>query len=164
MTDEGSSIAKFKPRRLMKSLIRAFAVAILCAAVAGAAEKGRKKSSGKAGEDDPAKKSFRLSDANRDGCVNLSEWKAGGKADAAFKAKDKNKDGKLTFDEFKAEAPAGAVEVKKYDRKSADQHLRRLKKLQEDGLLTKEMYDRKVAETEANIEEAPAPSTPAAKK
>jgi hypothetical protein len=154
----------------MKLTIKVLAVMILCVAVAGAAEKGRKKVSEKAATEDPVKKDFRVTDANHDGTISLAEWKAASKSDgtkteALFKAKDKNKDGKLTRDEFCAEAPAAAQEVKKYDRKSADQHLRRLKKLLEEGMLTKEMYDRKVAETEANIEEKPeTPATPAGKK
>jgi Ca2+-binding EF-hand superfamily protein len=138
---------------------------VLCVAVAGAAERGRKKSTERTTVEDPVKKDFRLTDANHDGTINLAEWKGSNKPESAFKAKDKNKDDKLTRDEFCAEAPAAAQEVKKYDRKSADQHLRRLKKLLEDGLLTKEMYDRKVAETEANIEEKPETTTaPAGKK
>lgn len=151
----------------MKSIIKAFAVIILCAAVAGAAERGKKKkTTEKTTTEDPAKRDFKQSDTNRDGFVNLAEWKTaskndGTKSDALFKAKDKNSDGKLSRDEFMAEAPAAALEVKKYDRKSADQHLRRLKKLLDDGLLTKDMYDRKVAETEANIEDKPV--TPAKK-
>lgn len=156
----------------MKSIIRIFAVIILCVAVAGAAEKGKKKTTEKTTTEDPAKKDFKQCDANHDGCITLDEWKAAGKNDstkteALFKAKDKNKDGKLTREEFMAAAPTGTAtqEVKKYDRKSADQHLRRLKKLLEDGLLTKDMYDRKVAECEANIEEKPeTPTTPAGKK
>lgn len=149
----------------MKSIIKVFAVIILCAAVAGAAERGKKRTSEKTTTEDPAKKDFRQSDANRDGSVSLAEWKAaskndGTKSDALFKAKDKNSDGKLSRDEFMAEAPAG-TDVRKFDRRAADQHLRRLKKLLEDGLLTKDMYDRKVAECEANIEDKP---EPAAKK
>ncbi|MFA5193317.1 MAG: EF-hand domain-containing protein [Verrucomicrobiia bacterium] len=155
----------------MKSIIKVFAVIILCAAVAGAAEKGKKKTTEKTTTEDPAKKDFKQCDANRDGCINLAEWRAAckndpTKTDTLFKAKDKNNDGKLTREEFMAAAPTGsaAQEVKKYDRKSADQHLRRLKKLLEDGLLTKDMYDRKVAECEANIEEKPETTTPPAGK
>jgi Ca2+-binding EF-hand superfamily protein len=149
----------------MKSMIKVLAVLVLCAAVAGAAEKKKKASSEKTATEDPAKKEFRQCDTNRDGTINLMEWKASNKAEAAFKAKDKNKDGKLSRDEFMAEGPAAAEEVKKYDRRSADQHLRRLKKLLDDGLLTKDLYDRKVAECEANIEEKPeTPATPAGKK
>ncbi|MCX6907788.1 MAG: EF-hand domain-containing protein [Verrucomicrobia bacterium] len=149
----------------MKTIIKAFAVIVLCAAVAGAAEKGRKKTAEKTVTEDPAKKEFKQCDTNHDGFISLAEWKAGNKAESTFKAKDKNGDGKLNRDEFCAELPAAAQEVKKYDRKSADQHLRRLKKLLEDGLLTKDMYDRKVAECEANIEEKPETTTaPAGKK
>jgi len=153
----------------MKSIIKVFAVIVLCAAVAGAAEKGRKKTTEKTVTEDPIKKDFKQSDANHDGFVNLAEWKAASKSDGAktdtlFKAKDKNGDGKLSRDEFMAEAPAGAQEVRKYSRQVADQQLRRLKKLLEDGLLTKDMYDRKVAETEANIEDKPATPGAAAKK
>ena len=155
----------------MKSIIKVFAVIVLCAAVAGAADKGKKKTTEKTTTEDPAKKEFRLCDTNHDGCISLAEWKAAAKNDSSktdglFKAKDKNNDGKLTRDEYMAAAPSGsaAQEVKKYDRKSADQHLRRLKKLLEDGLLTKDMYDRKVAECEANIEEKPETTTPPAGK
>ncbi|MFA6562609.1 MAG: EF-hand domain-containing protein [Verrucomicrobiia bacterium] len=150
----------------MKSIIKAFAVIILCAAVAGAAERGKKKTpSEKTTTEDPAKKDFRQSDTNRDGFVNLAEWKIaskndGTKSDALFKAKDKNNDGKLSRDEFMAEAPAG-TEVRKYTRQAADQQLRRLKRLLEDGLITKDLYDRKIAEIESNIEDKPA--TPAKK-
>jgi len=149
----------------MKSIIKVFAVIILCAAVAGAAEKGKKKTSEKTTTEDPAKRDFRQSDANRDGFVNLAEWKIasrndGTKSDALFKAKDKNSDGKLSRDEFMAEAPAG-TEVRKYTRQVAEQQLRRVKRLLEDGLIKKDMYDRKIAEIEANIEDKPA--TPAKK-
>lgn len=165
LNEKTGSAAKFKPRREMKTIIRVFAVIILCIAVAGAAEKKeKKKTAEKTATEDPVKKEFKQCDTNRDNFISLAEWKAAGKDEASFKAKDKNGDGKLSFAEFKAEAPAAAQEVKKYDRKSADQHLRRLKKLLEDGLLTKDMYDRKVAECEANIEEKPATTTPAGKK
>lgn len=147
----------------MKSIIRVFAVIVLCAAVAGAAEKGKKRTTERSTTEDPVKKEFKQCDTNRDGCVNLTEWKAANKPESTFKAKDKNNDGKLSRDEFTAEISA-AAEVKKYDRRSADQHLRRLKKLLEDGLLTKDMYDRKVAECEANIEDKPETTTPAGKK
>lgn len=145
-------------------MIRVFAVLVLCVAVAGAADKTKKKNAEKTTTEDSGKKEFKQCDTNHDGVISLAEWKAAGKDEASFKARDKNGDGKLSFTEYKAEAPAAAAEVKKYDRKSADQHLRRLKKLLEDGLLTKEMYDRKVAECEANIEEKPETTTPAGKK
>ena len=149
----------------MKSMIKILAVLVLCAVVAGAAEKGKRKTATeKTVTEDPVKKEFKQCDANRDGSVSLAEWKGANKPESSFKVKDKNNDGKLSRDEFAAEIPA-AAEVKKYDRRSADQHLRRLKKLLEDGLLTKEMYDRKVAETEANIEDKPETTTaPAGKK
>lgn len=149
----------------MKTMIKAFAVIILCVAIAGAAEKGRKKTAEKTVTEDPVKKEFKQCDTNHDGFISLAEWKAAGKPEATFKAKDKNGDGKLSRDEFFAETAAAAQEVKKYDRKSADQHLRRLKKLLEEGMLTQDMYDRKVKECEANIEEKPeTTTTPAGKK
>ncbi|MCX6899080.1 MAG: EF-hand domain-containing protein [Verrucomicrobia bacterium] len=149
----------------MKPIIKALAAIILCAAVAGAAEKGKKRTSEKTTTEDPAKKDFRQCDTNRDGFVSLAEWKAaskndGTKSETLFKAKDKNNDGKLSRDEFMAEAPAG-TEVRKYTRQVADQQLRRLKRLLEDGLIKKDMYDRKIAEIESNIDDKPA--TPAKK-
>ena len=138
----------------MKSIIKVFAVIILCAAVAGAAEKGKKKKIvEKTTTEDPAKKDFKQSDMNRDGFVNLAEWKTaskndGTKSDALFKAKDKNNDGKLTSEEFKAEVAAAAGEKPKFTKQQVDRRLKELKDLLDKGLIKQDFYDRKVKECE----------------